>query len=217
MPRPRPGPRAAALTGNAIFQLGDTPTATTDNLGAPMTQPPNDPNQWRQYGHQQQPPQWAPPASAPAVKKRRKWPWIVGGVVLVLFVIGLAGNNSRPPSNSTPVVPYTPPQVISAVPAATPGTAAPAPTENTPALSSSGPLTTFSDGTYEVGTGEGQVAPGKYKSPGSGGTCYWARLKHNDGALGDIIANNIGEGQMILNVGKSDGYVEVRGCTFTKA
>ena len=81
---------------------------------------------------------------------------------------------------------------------------------------SGGPLTTFSDGTYEVGTGDGQVAPGKYKSAG-GGMCYWARLKHNDGAVGDIVANNVGQGQMILNVAKSDGYVEIRGCTFTKS
>ena len=47
--------------------------------------------------------------------------------------------------------------------------------------------------------------------------CYSARLKHNDGALGDIIDNDLSEGQMILNVAKSDGYVEIRGCTFTKA
>lgn len=78
-----------------------------------------------------------------------------------------------------------------------------------------GPATSFSDGTYEVGTGDGQVAPGKYKSAG-GGMCYLARLKHNDGALGDIVANNVGQGQMILNVQSSDGYVEIRGCEFTK-
>lgn len=90
------------------------------------------------------------------------------------------------------------------------------PAVEAPALASpSGPLSSFDDGTYEVGTGEGQVAPGKYRSPG-GGMCYWARLKNNDGALGDIIDNNVGQGQMILNVAKSDGYVEVRGCTFTK-
>ena len=84
-------------------------------------------------------------------------------------------------------------------------------------ITPSGPLTRFSDGTYEVGTGDGQIAPGKYTSPGSGGTCYWARLKNNDGALGDIVDNNLGEGQMILNVRKGDGYVEIRGCEFTKA
>jgi hypothetical protein len=49
------------------------------------------------------------------------------------------------------------------------------------------------------------------------GGCYWARLKNGNGELGDIRANNIGEGQMILNVQNGDGFVEVRGCTFTKA
>jgi hypothetical protein len=67
-----------------------------------------------------------------------------------------------------------------------------------------------------VGVGNGQVAPGKYRSAG-GSMCYWSRLKNNDAALGDIIDNNVGQGQMILSVAKSDGYVEIRGCTFTKA
>jgi hypothetical protein len=96
-------------------------------------------------------------------------------------------------------------------------TAAPAPVEPQAGSATSGPLRSFSDGTYEVGTGDGQIAPGKYRSPGDDGMCYWARLKHNDGAFGDIIANNVGQGQMILNVKASDGYVEVRGCTFTNA
>ena len=81
------------------------------------------------------------------------------------------------------------------------------------------PLTTVSPGTYEVGTGDGQVAPGKYKStgPDSGGACYYARLKNNDGGTGDIIANNLSQGPSIMNVKASDGYVQVAGCTFTKA
>jgi hypothetical protein len=32
-------------------------------------------------------------------------------------------------------------------------------------------MTTFSEGTYEVGTGDGQIAPGKCKSAGVG-MCY---------------------------------------------
>jgi PASTA domain/Protein of unknown function (DUF732) len=53
------------------------------------------------------------------------------------------------------------------------------------------PLTEVTPGTYEVGTGDGQVAPGKYKSSGPDGgvVCYYARLKSNDGSNGDIIAN----------------------------
>jgi beta-lactam-binding protein with PASTA domain len=82
-------------------------------------------------------------------------------------------------------------------------------------------LTEVSPGTYQVGTGDGQVAPGKYKSTGPDGSnfagCYYARLKNNDGGLGDIIANNISQGPSIMNVKASDGYVEVNGCTFAKS
>lgn len=81
-----------------------------------------------------------------------------------------------------------------------------------------GPLSTVGPGTYEVGTGAGQIPPGKYQSPGpTSGNCYYARLKHNDGAVGDIIGNDLTQGPSIMNVKASDGYVEVRGCTFTKS
>ncbi|AMT71994.1 DUF4352 domain-containing protein [Mycobacteroides abscessus subsp. massiliense] len=45
-----------------------------------------------------------PPPPVPAPKKSRKWPWIVGAVVLVLFVIGLAGgkkDDEKPASASS--------------------------------------------------------------------------------------------------------------------
>jgi hypothetical protein len=82
----------------------------------------------------------------------------------------------------------------------------------------SGPLTTVSSGTYEVGTGDGQVPPGKYKSSGPTGSapCYFARLKNNDGAMGDIIDNDLSQGPTVMTVKASDGYVEVNRCTFTK-
>jgi hypothetical protein len=90
----------------------------------------------------------------------------------------------------------------------------------TAAASPSGPLTTISAGTYEVGTGPGQVAPGKYRAPGPDGSnfvgCYYARLRNNDGSFGDIVSNNISKGQSLLTVKASDGYVVVNGCTFTK-
>lgn len=55
---------------------------------------------------------------------------------------------------------------------------------------------TVGPGMYAVGTGNGQVAPGKYFSPApsSGSTCYYARLRNNDGDAGDIIAEELSQG-----------------------
>lgn len=157
--------------------------------------------------------QFTPGAHTVAGKRPRRWPWLVGiGAALLVGVgLGSAGGGSSSDPSAAGVVTRT---VAAPASTVTVTTDAPAPAA---ASAAGGALTSFSDGTYEVGTAAGQIPPGKYKTPGGGGTCYWSRLKHNDGALGDIIANNIGEGQMILNVAKSDGYVEIRGCTFTKA
>jgi hypothetical protein len=157
--------------------------------------------------------QFTPGAHTVAGKRPRRWPWLVGiGAALLVGVgLGSAGGGSSSDPSAAGVVTRT---VAAPASTVTVTTDAPAPAA---ASAAGGALTSFSDGTYEVGTAAGQIPAGKYKTPGGGGTCYWSRLKHNDGALGDIIANNIGEGQMILNVAKSDGYVEIRGCTFTKA
>ena len=82
-----------------------------------------------------------------------------------------------------------------------------------------GPLTAVGPGTYEVGTGNGQIAPGKYFSPASSSssTCYYARLRNNDGEADDIIADELSHGQTIMTVRASDGYVTVSGCTFLAA
>lgn len=104
------------------------------------------------------------------------------------------------------VAPAAPAPVAAAPVAPPPAPAAP-----------SGPVSSVPEGTYEVGTGEGQVAPGKYRSSGppSGGMCYYARLSSDQ--TSDIIANDVKEGPMLMTVRASDKYVEIRGCTFTKA
>lgn len=146
-----------------------------------------------------------PPAPAP--KARHRWPWVVGIVVAFLVGIGVGGAGDR----STPAAATSTPQLAPAAPAQ-----AAAPVEQE-APAPSGPLTTVGPGTYEVGTGDGQVAPGKYRSPGpDGAACYYARLKNNDGVLNDIIDNEISQGQTLLTVKDSDGYLEVQGCTFEK-
>ena len=82
-----------------------------------------------------------------------------------------------------------------------------------------GPVMTVGPGTYEVGTGNGQIAPGKYfaPAPSSGSTCYYARLRNNDGDAGDIIAEELSQGNIIMTVRASDEYVTVSGCTFIAA
>jgi hypothetical protein len=93
---------------------------------------------------------------------------------------------------------------------ATPAVAAPAAAPTTPPG-------TFGPGTYQVGS---DIPPGNYRSTGPDGSnavgCYYARLKHNDGAAGDIIANNISKGQSLLTIKASDGYVSISGCSFAK-
>jgi hypothetical protein len=206
-----------------------------------MTQPypsPSTPRGTRsQTDYQVVPPQrtaaYPSPPESPTLRTVRRWPAAVGAGVVGLFVgvgLGASSSPSEEPrttaaASSTTYVTETvqaPPSTVTVTAAApageVPAAVKPVPVAKAPAAAADagGPLTTFSEGTYEVGTGDGQIAPGKYKSAG-GGMCYWSRLKHNDGALGDIIANNLSEGQMILNVAKSDGYVEIRGCTFTRA
>jgi hypothetical protein len=46
----------------------------------------------------------APVAAPPVKKSRRKWPWVVGGIVALLFIIGLTdgGNTSTSAGNTDP-------------------------------------------------------------------------------------------------------------------
>ncbi len=133
-------------------------------------------------------PPWPPhqPATPPSPKRRKLWPWVVGGVAVVLVTIAVTSGGGTAP---------TPAPSNAAEPASAP-TATP-----------SGPATTVDDGTYEVGV---DVEPGKYKTPGSP-TCYWARLKENDGSLGDIIDNGFSSGPQVTTLRKGE-YFQSQGC-----
>lgn len=75
------------------------------------TQPPPAPGAYPPPGWQQQP-----------LKKRRKWPWIVGGIVALLVVVGIAnGGQSSPTPAAAGLAP---------TPAPTAGNLAAAPTAN---------------------------------------------------------------------------------------
>lgn len=154
------------------------------------SQLPHDPHHpYNQYPQQA----WPPPAQ-PAPKRRRKWPWIVGGIVLLLIIIGSVGN-AKPAT----------PTVVNAGPAASQAQAA------TP----TGPASTITDGTYQVGV---DMVAGRYKTnfQGSTGMCYWERSKDDSGQFTSIISNDNLQGPGSVTVKKGEFFKVSGGCTWTK-
>jgi hypothetical protein len=78
----------------------------------------------------------------------------------------------------------------------------------TPASTPTGLLTTFSDGTWAVGT---QIAPGTYWTTG-GSDCYWARVSNLSGDLSAIIANGVTIGQVIVTILPTDVGFDTQSC-----
>jgi hypothetical protein len=75
----------------------------------------------------------------------------------------------------------------------------------------SGLLTSFDDGTYEVGV---DIAVGKYKTSG-GANCYWARMRQPDDS--SIIANDLGAGPRTVVVAKGEYFTSQRCGTWNRA
>lgn len=137
----------------------------------------------------------------PPAPKKRRWPWIVLGVLLAFVVIGVAAN---PNTTSTPV------QSRAGQPAGAPANNAP-PTPD-------GPATTMSGGMYQVGV---DVQPGRYKTPGPPpddmiGSCYWARHANDSGEFDALIANGNIQGPGSVTVQRGEFFEAVGGCTWTK-
>ena len=106
------------------------------------------------------------------------------------------------------------PTVAPAVPAAPVAPVAPV----EPAPVASGPATTVSDGTYQVGT---DMTPGRYKTAGPDGSgaldmCYVSRNKDDSGEFDAIIANQIVEGPGSVTVNDGEFAEFSGGCTWTK-
>jgi hypothetical protein len=104
---------------------------------------------------------------------------------------------------------------------ASPTTAAP--TSAPASAPAAGPLSSFGDGTHEVGSSAGQIPPGTYTAvvPDQAfDLCAWARLKGFSGEGKDIIAfgaGNKGEKQRVT-IAASDKGFETAGCgTWAKA
>lgn len=115
-------------------------------------------------------------------------------VVAIIIIVAVAsqGNNKA----SQPTYPRDPGSTVS----------------SSLPLAVSGPLTTVGNGTYLVGT---DMEAGSYRSPGSN-MCYYARLHANNGALGDIIENNVGSGPQRFTANDGEFVRISGGCTFQK-
>jgi hypothetical protein len=137
------------------------------------------------------------PAVSPASKPRRNWPWVVGGIVVLLGIIGIIGG-SQHSSTSTATTAQPP-----ATPAAPP--AAPASPVNL--------ATAFGDGTYVVGI---DIVPGTYATTGPAaggiGMCSWSRLKDTSGNVDSIIANDAQQAPATVTITKTDGVFTTAGC-----
>jgi hypothetical protein len=130
---------------------------------------------------------------------------VVLAVLAVLFIIGIADSGKSSTSTATGPAPApAPAQELAAAPEAPP-----APT---------GPVTSFSDGTYVVGT---DIVAGTYHTTGpasnGSGLCYWEREKDTSGNFDSIIANDLGHGPATVTISSSDGAFKTSGCnTWTK-
>jgi hypothetical protein len=161
------------------------------------------PNAYEGYG---------PPAPPP--KKRKIWPWIVGGIILLLLlgmcgVAGRAVNQSSAPTVAPTAAPSPTPYVSSNVEE----DAAPPPVPAVPA----GPKTEFGNGTWEIGV---DIAPGKYKTSGpedSGRPCFAQTTKEGDASLGDIQKQELSEGPLTVIIpAKGVKFFESAGCSVWK-
>lgn len=80
-------------------------------------------------------------------------------------------------------------------------------------LTQTGPRTTFSNGTFRIGT---DIRAGRYYTTPSRSGCYWERVSGFGGTIGEIIANNfVGflGGQEIVDISSSDlGFTSDSDC-----
>ncbi len=151
---------------------------------------------------------------------------ICAGIVAVLCVAAGVAVALLPPPKEKPAAVTADglgsPAPYDALPGQPAPTSAAPPTTAPTSAAPPGPKTSFGDGTWEVGTGAGLIAPGKYRTtvPQDSWNCYWERLKGTSGSFDDIIANdNVDPGTpTVVTIGASDAAFKSRGCgTWTKA
>ena len=208
------GPTAAPSLGTgptAAPSRGTGPAATRVAPASPAPAPLPAAEPWPTTLSRREAKQAAP-------TRRRRWPWLTGGLVVGLLLgvaigQGMGGDAATATAPTTATAPS--PATVAApapesVPVDAPAPAAPA--------QPAGPETTVSDGTYEVGV---DMAAGRYKTDGPSagsmtGMCYWQRSSNDSGEFDAIIANEIVQGPGSVTV-KSGEFATLSGdCTWTK-
>lgn len=165
----------------------------------------------------------------PITRKRNRWPWIIGGVFLLLGIIGtvVAANlkADRPEYGGGTLSDYEPAgvaplleapsdakvqsdyqrqqQMLAEVGADLDRRAA----ELGQEIAAQGGLRSFGSGTHLVGV---DIQPGTYRSDSP--YCYWARLRDTTGSSDSIIANGIAEGPTTVTIAPDDNAFETNGC-----
>jgi hypothetical protein len=141
----------------------------------------------------------------PRKYNRRALRWVIGTVVGVFFLVWACS-----PHAATPVPRGSGGVANLPVPTTAPYSAPYLAPQPTPAAAAD---TGVGDGVYEVGA---DLPAGKYKTPGADAgqlyvNCYYARLRHNDGSVGDILQNNNTKGQATITL-KVGEFFQTTGC-----
>ena len=134
---------------------------------------------------------------------------VLGAVGLLVCVIYAAAFASAVGSTSTPARTYQAPSYSAPSYSAPTTTVAPDPQATGQ----------YGSGTYEVGTGPNQIAPGTYRAAAGSSRCYYERLKNTEGTFSSIIANDgqYDGGPVTVTVKASDGAFKVSGdCVFVR-
>jgi len=141
----------------------------------------------------------------------RRWPLptIIGAIVLLAVVVGVALTIAQPPGRQASVKPTT--QATTQQPSAGPTSAAPA--------SPSPPDAGLGDGIYTVGT---EVQAGAYTTTVPAGRsygCYWARLRSfgQDDSIIDEDNLDPGEHARVVVKPTDRGFKVSNGCTWHQA
>jgi hypothetical protein len=145
-----------------------------------------------------------PPPNRPSSPSKG---WVIAGGVALFLVLGMihnSGSNTTAPAASVPALQQSASGPTVEQQSASIPEAAPVPT---------GPVTSFSDGTYVVGT---DVVAGTYHTTGpasdGSGLCYWEREKDTSGNPDSIIANDVGRGPTTVTISGSDVAFKTSGC-----